>query len=69
VRGQMVYVVKPDQTVETRPVTVGMTRGNKVVIAKGLQSGETVVTDGQLRLSPGARVRPVPAGSIDSETL
>lgn len=68
-RGQMVYVVKPDQTVETRAVTVGLTRGNRVVIDKGLKPGETVVTDGQLRLSPGAKIRPVPAGSIDSQTL
>lgn len=68
-RGQMVYVVKPDQTVETRIVTVGLTRGNKVVIAKGLKSGETVVTDGQLRLFPGAKIRPVPPGSVDSQQL
>jgi multidrug efflux system membrane fusion protein len=68
-RGQMVYVVKPDQTVETRIVTVGLTRGSKIVIAKGLKSGETVVTDGQLRLFPGARIRPVPASSIDSQQL
>lgn len=68
-RGQMVYVVKPDQTVETRAVTVGLTRGSKVVIAKGLKPGENVVTDGQLRLFPGARIRPVPAGTIDSQQL
>lgn len=68
-RGQMVYVVKPDQTVETRIVTVGLTRGGKVVIAKGLKSGETVVIDGQLRLSPGAKIKAVPAGSIDSQQL
>jgi len=68
-RGQIVYVVKPDKTVETRVVTVGLTRGNMVVIAKGLKSGETVVTDGQLRLFPGAKIRPVPAGSVDSQQL
>lgn len=68
-RGQIIYVVKPDQTVEARPVTVGMAQGNRLVIDKGIEVGETVVTDGQLRLFPGARIRPVPAGNIDSGTL
>lgn len=67
--GQMVYVVKADNTVETRPVTVGSTIGNKVTITKGLAAGENVVTDGQLRLFPGARIRPVPASQVDSKTL
>ena len=44
--GQFVFVVKPDQTVETRPVTVAGTVGDEVAIAKGIQPGETVVTDG-----------------------
>jgi membrane fusion protein, multidrug efflux system len=55
-RGQIVYVVKPDQTVEARPITIGWTEGAETVIAKGLTAGETIVTDGQLRLTPGARV-------------
>ena len=55
-QGQYVYVVKPDQTVETRPVTLGAASGREVVIASGLAAGERVVTDGQLRLVPGARV-------------
>ena len=50
------YVVKEDRTVDMRPVTVARTAGEEAVIAKGLQAGETVVTDGQLRLTPGARV-------------
>ena len=54
--GQYVYVVKNDLTVESRPVVVSRTRGSLAVVAKGLRSGERVVTDGQLRLSPGARV-------------
>ncbi|HVU06982.1 MAG TPA: efflux RND transporter periplasmic adaptor subunit [Verrucomicrobiae bacterium] len=54
--GQYIYVVKPDQTVEERPVTAGITYQNETVVEKGLQVGETVVTDGQLRLSPGAKV-------------
>ncbi|MGH9720333.1 MAG: efflux RND transporter periplasmic adaptor subunit [Bryobacteraceae bacterium] len=68
-RGQFVYVVKPDQTVESRNVTVGMTFGAKTVIEKGLSAGESVVTDGQLRLFPGARIQAVPAGKIDSQPL
>ena len=54
--GQYVYVVKPDQTAEMRPVTVERQQGAEIVIARGLSAGEEVVTDGQLRLTPGARV-------------
>jgi len=68
-RGQVVYVVKADQTVDLRPVTVGVSRGNRVVIDKGIETGETVVTDGQLRLFPGAKIRPVAAGTVDSQEL
>lgn len=67
--GQMVFVVKSDQTVEPRPVIVGASIGNKVTIQKGVSAGETVVTDGQLRLFPGARIQPVPASKVDSEPL
>jgi len=55
--GQFVFVVKPDQTVESRPVDVARSLGEETVIGKGLAPGETVVTDGQLRLVPGARVQ------------
>jgi len=68
-RGQMIYVVKADQTVEPRIVTVGASHGNNTVVQNGIAAGETVVTDGQLRLFPGARIQPVPAGKIDSQTL
>jgi multidrug efflux system membrane fusion protein len=68
-RGQTVYVVKPDQTVELRTVSPGVTRGNQTVIEKGVAAGETVVIDGQLRLFPGASIRAVPAGQIDSQSL
>lgn len=54
--GQYVYVVKPDRTAEVRPVTVLRQQGEEVVIAKGLSAGEEVVTEGQLRLTPGAQV-------------
>ena len=55
-KGSFVYVVKADQTVEQRAVTIAWTDGDDVVIQTGLRAGETVVTDGQLRLTPGARV-------------
>jgi multidrug efflux system membrane fusion protein len=68
-RGQFVYAVKPDNTVEIRMVTAGRAFGNKMVIEKGIAPGDTVVTDGQLRLYPGARVRAVDAGKIGSGPL
>jgi len=55
--GQFVYVVKPDMTVESRPVVAGMSIGDSVVIDKGIAAGEQVVTEGQLRLVPGAKVQ------------
>jgi len=58
-QGQFVYVVKSDKGVEIRPVTVGRTVEKKIVVSKGVAVGETVVTDGQLLLYPGAHVRPV----------
>ncbi len=67
--GQMVFVVKSDQTVEPRVVTLGASLGNRVTIQSGLAAGENVVTDGQLRLSPGARIRVVPASKVDSQPL
>ena len=54
--GTFVMVVKSDKTVEMRPVVVARTVGDESVIASGLKAGETVVTDGHLRLVPGARV-------------
>jgi len=54
--GQYVFVVKPDMTAEVRPVTVGATVAEETIIEKGVQPGETVVTDGQLRLLPGSKV-------------
>ena len=55
--GQYVFVIKDDLTVEARPVTVGRTLNSETVIEKGLQAGEKVVTDGQLRLVPGAKIQ------------
>jgi len=62
-KGQFAFVVKPDQTVETRQVTVGQTIDNQIVVQSGISPGETVVTDGQLRLFPGAHIRVVPAAT------
>src|SRR5262249_32958229 len=53
---QYVFVVKSDSTVENRAVAVARTQGNDAIIAKGLQPGENVVTDGQARLVAGAKV-------------
>lgn len=55
-KGQFVYVVKPDKTVEARLVTVVRTINNQAVIAQGVKPGEQVVTDGQFNLVPGAVV-------------
>lgn len=48
-----VFVVKADQSVEMRPVKPGLSRGGETIVERGLSVGETVVTDGQLRLIPG----------------
>jgi membrane fusion protein, multidrug efflux system len=56
--GVYVYVVKPDRSVESRTVITGSRVDEDVVIQSGLQAGETVVTEGHLRLAPGMRVQP-----------
>jgi multidrug efflux system membrane fusion protein len=67
--GQFVFVVKPDSTVEQRPVTAGQRVNDDVVIEKGLQAGETVVKEGQLRLEQGTRVqRSDPNGNTGGRT-
>lgn len=55
-KGSFVLVVKPDMTVEMRPVVVDRSVGEESVIAKGLTAGETVVTDGHLKVRPGGLV-------------
>ncbi|HEX6213814.1 MAG TPA: efflux RND transporter periplasmic adaptor subunit [Vicinamibacterales bacterium] len=54
--GSYVYLVKPDQTVDMRPVTIARVVGADTVIKDGLAPGDTVVTDGHLRLVPGSRI-------------
>lgn len=55
--GPGVFIVKQDQTVEVRPVSVRRSVDGKSIIDKGVSAGEVVVTDGQLRLGPGAKVQ------------
>ena len=55
--GPFVFVVKPDATVEQRAVTITQRVNDDVVIGQGLKPGETVVTEGQLRLEPGSRIQ------------
>jgi membrane fusion protein, multidrug efflux system len=54
--GDYVFVVKPDQAVEMRPVKSGESVNGETVVARGLKAGETVVTDGQLNLVAGRTV-------------
>src|SRR5512135_3287414 len=55
-QGPYVFVVKPDMTVEMRAVAPGRTISGMTVVDKGINPGETVVTDGQVRLVPGTKV-------------
>jgi multidrug efflux system membrane fusion protein len=55
-RGQFVFVVNKEMKAESRDVTISRTIGDQAVVASGVQAGEVVVTDGQLRLTPGAKV-------------
>ncbi len=76
--GQYVFVVKPDFTVESRPVTVARTFGDLAVVAQGVTPGEKVVTDGQLNLLTGVHVElkgeqpqnaPVKSGQTNSDQV
>jgi multidrug efflux system membrane fusion protein len=70
--GQHVFVVKPDNSVEVRPVVVARTDEGETVIANGLQPGEQIVREGQFLLGPGSRVeikdgKPTEAGDQKRE--
>lgn len=54
--GSYVYVVKADSTAEQRPVSLGQRQGDLIVVEKGVQAGEQIVTDGQLGVTPGGKV-------------
>jgi multidrug efflux system membrane fusion protein len=55
--GQFVFVVKDDGTVDQQPVTTSLRIGDDVVVVKGVRSGQTVVTEGQLRLENGTKIQ------------
>jgi membrane fusion protein, multidrug efflux system len=62
-RGQYLYVVKADDTVELRVVKTGVRTEREIVVEEGVKAGERVVIEGQLRLRPGARVVVRPPGT------
>jgi len=67
--GSTIYVLKPDSTVELRTVKVARTAGDNTLIAEGIRAGETVITDGQLRLLPGMKAEPrQPSGAPIGES-
>lgn len=54
--GSFIYVVKQDSTAEQRPVALGQTQGDMIVVVSGVAAGERVVTNGQLGVTPGGKV-------------
>jgi multidrug efflux system membrane fusion protein len=62
-QGQYVYVVKPDSSVESHPVIVDRSIGTDAIISKGVQAGDMVVTDGQVRILPKSKVKIITAES------
>ena len=64
--GSFAFVVKDDNRVEMRKLEIAASNGGRTAISKGLQANETVVTDGQLRLAPGTKVKiKEPSGPSD----
>ena len=55
-QGSYVFIIGPDQKVQLKTIKVDRTVGNEAIIAQGISAGDTVVTDGQLRLNPGVQV-------------
>lgn len=78
-KGSFVYIVNADNTVERRDVIAGTVQGSQQSIYKGLEEGETVITDGSHKTRVGAKVTPVmrkntaatptSAGAADAETI
>jgi membrane fusion protein, multidrug efflux system len=56
-KGLFVYVVKDDGTADIRPVTLGQRQGDQIIVTAGLKPGERVVTEGQMGVTPGGKVR------------
>jgi multidrug efflux system membrane fusion protein len=65
-QGTYAFVIKPDQTVEMRPITVDQVQDGVALIADGLKAGERIVVDGQYRLQPGSKVAPSERGKRPS---
>jgi multidrug efflux system membrane fusion protein len=62
---RFVFIVKDDDTVDRRTITVGKTQDEQTVVVSGLVAGERVVTEGLDRLQPGAKIMtktPIPTG-------
>lgn len=55
-QGSFVYVVKQDSTAEQRPVSLGQRQGDLIVVEKGVEPGEQVVTNGQIGVTPGGKI-------------
>lgn len=66
--GDFVFVVKPDSTVQKRPIVAGLSRAGKTVIENGLRPGELVVTDGQLRLREGSLIKAQQESAVPSQS-
>jgi len=62
-QGTFVFVVKPDKTVEVRPVTIALTQGGVTAVTSGVSPNETVVTEGQDKLQAGSKIEPRMAGA------
>jgi len=65
-QGAFVFVVKKDSTVDLRTIEIARSAGPQTVVRTGLTPGETVVTEGQLRLVPGSRVGVKPASVTET---
>ena len=67
-RGHYVWVARPDNTAELRSVTIGPEVGDETVVSRGLDVGESIVVDGQLRLFPDSRITPLGASPRNGTT-
>jgi membrane fusion protein, multidrug efflux system len=65
--GLYVWVIKPDKTVEQRPVDVQTVNDKTAIVSKGLKIGEKIVVEGQSRLDDGTHVNVRPAGGAPRE--
>jgi multidrug efflux system membrane fusion protein len=67
-KGSYVYVINQDSTAEQRPVSLGQRQGDLVVVEKGVEPGERVVTNGQVGVTPGGKVRIEPSSGAGPPT-